>query len=70
LIFSENGLDYVQITDRNGHIIQRPDWDSNSQKILLDSDALTKSETLNVPVLLKVPSRIFRKFITRLVVIN
>ena len=51
MIFSENGLDYVQITDRNGHIIQRPDWDSNSQKILLDSDALTKSETLNVPVL-------------------
>lgn len=52
MIFSENGLDYVQITDRNGHIIQRPDWDSNSQKILLDSDALAKSETLNVPVLL------------------
>lgn len=42
LVFSASGLDYVQISDYNGDILQKLSWDLSSNKILLDSNELTK----------------------------
>jgi len=43
LVFSENGLDYVQISDRNGNILQKLCWDPISNKILIDSYEQSKA---------------------------
>lgn len=36
LVFSANGLDYVQITDCEGNIIQKLFWDSRTNNILIE----------------------------------